>query len=128
MKKNKNPKIYVDTPNVAMTTLLRDLWQHISICFSLNLHETSGISSNLALESSVTSLRVLLEDLSLYLAPGCEETCPVTGQWVFNSIGFINHSLVFCNLSILEECAKGICLCILLRSSQPVDRETVIEG
>ncbi|KAL5272819.1 hypothetical protein ACHWQZ_G000851 [Mnemiopsis leidyi] len=40
--------------------------------------QSLGISSNLALESSVTSLRVLLEDLSLYLAPGCEETCPVT--------------------------------------------------
>ena len=30
--------------------------------------------------------------------------------------------------SILEECAKGICLCNLLRSTQPNDRETVIEG
>ena len=29
---------------------------------------------------------------------------------------------------ILEECAKGICLCNLLRSTQPNDRETVIEG
>ena len=29
---------------------------------------------------------------------------------------------------ILEKCAKGICLCNLLRSTQPNDRETVIEG
>ena len=28
----------------------------------------------------------------------------------------------------LEKCAKGICLCNLLRSTQPNDRETVIEG
>ena len=29
---------------------------------------------------------------------------------------------------ILEKCAKGICLCNLLRLTQPNDRETVIEG
>ena len=29
---------------------------------------------------------------------------------------------------ILEKCATGICLCNLLRSTQPNDRETVIEG
>ncbi|XP_063692394.1 autophagy-related protein 2 homolog A-like isoform X2 [Bolinopsis microptera] len=40
--------------------------------------QSLGISSNLALESSVTSLRVLLEDLSLYLAPGSEDETPVT--------------------------------------------------
>ena len=28
----------------------------------------------------------------------------------------------------LEKCAKGICLCNLFRSTQPNDRETVIEG
>ena len=28
----------------------------------------------------------------------------------------------------LEKCAKGICLCNLLRSTQRNDRETVIEG
>ena len=28
----------------------------------------------------------------------------------------------------LEKCAKGICLCNLLRSTEPNDRETVIEG
>ena len=29
---------------------------------------------------------------------------------------------------VLEKCAKGIYLCNLLRSTQPNDRETVIEG
>ena len=28
----------------------------------------------------------------------------------------------------LEKCAEGICLCNLLRSTQPNDRETMIEG
>ena len=32
------------------------------------------------------------------------------------------------DLPTLEKCAKGICLCNLLRSTQPNDRETVIEG
>ena len=31
-------------------------------------------------------------------------------------------------LPILEKCAKGICLCNLLQSTQPNDQETVIEG
>ena len=64
--------VMLDTCCSHVVHMLVTCWSHDS--------PFTGISSNLALESSVTSLRVLLEDLSLYLAPGSEDEAPVTGQ------------------------------------------------
>ena len=58
-------------------------------------------------------------------------TMDLVGGWCSGT-----HSGLPCRMSgvrfpyqpILEKCAKGICLCNLLRSTQPNDRETVIEG
>ena len=44
--------------------------------------QSLGVSSNLALESSVTSLRVLLEDLALHLAPSTEPDSHNTPDYV----------------------------------------------
>ena len=38
------------------------------------------------------------------------------------------HGVRFPDRPTLEKCAKGICLCNFLRSTQPNERETMIEG
>ena len=56
------------------------------------------------------------------------------GQWSGVRSGFdrgsigVRSGVRFPYPPTLEKCAKGSCLCNLLRSTQPNDRETVIEG
>ena len=56
---------------------------------------------------------------------------PTLGWWCSGTSPCLlcrRSGVQFPDLPTLEKCAKGICLCNLLRSTQPNDRETVIEG
>ena len=52
----------------------------------------------------------------------------ITKSYLQNGKKFRTSEILNLDPPILEECGKGICLCNLLRSTQPNDRETVIEG
>ena len=57
--------------------------------------------------------------------------CSVVGWWCSGIVSGLPHrrsGVQIPDPPTLEKCAKGICLCNLLRSTQPNDRETVIEG
>ena len=67
--------------------------------------------------------------LILYLQKCCKKF--YLGWWcssTYSGIPCRRLGIQFPYPPILEKCAKGICLCNLLQSTQPIDRETVVEG
>ena len=85
-------------------------------------------------------VRILFGDYEAYMnkLSTCTRTTPYGCQKLWANFHRKEHTKPLLNnlklLSvlpyppILEKCAKGICLRNLLRSTQPNDRETVIEG
>ena len=92
---------------------------HLPVCLS------AGLSVCLSACMSVVSVMSVMSAMSV-----CH-VCHVMGWWCSGILlGLLRRRSVvrFPVPPTLEKCAKGICLCNLLRSTQPNDRETVIEG
>ena len=115
-------------------------------CYKWEFLANFGISEKIEKIETIISenLKISLIKVSIFSILSYGPPLPVTkmmdrfvplntmnGWWcsgTYSGLPCWRSEVRFPHPPILEKCAKGSCLCNLLRSTQPNDQETVIEG
>ena len=105
-----------------------------NICWSLNFSDKTLNASQKLVSLQVLHTFLKISKLALNIETLEDVFCDwqtIMGWWcsgTYSGLPCRRTGVRFPYPPILEKWAKGICLCNLLRSTQPNDRETVIEG